>query len=331
MVMGEDDLAQLGGRRDVKGKHKENAPSVSATKEDRQNTLVDEGIRPAGESMASRFANSATALANNLLPGPCGSDNVGPLLPMNKAESSDTSLRPSKGEASSYRLQSTPNAAGRKFKSVQVQDYAEREEAAFSAFLDGTNVLSLPESSFAEQNSNRAGANPSVNNPQVSESIDYSDADGIEVVKLLDYVYDEVAQPEIEVPLTAEEATALKRALFGKGADAKRFERHTTEWGDLLNFIPEYILNDGYGRDQREISQHLGTSSVTEGRKIWARHWEDVLSSYTDEVWGDLSSLVTEARAEIRTLQSDSPHEASPPEVKAIRRLRQILAHVRAE
>ena len=74
----------------------------------------------------------------------------------------------------------------------------------------------------------------------------------------------------------------------------------------------------------------LGTSEPQEAREIWVTHWQDVFSSYTDEVWGNLSDLVGEAREELQALStSRGEEEARPPESRALRRLQQILSHVR--
>jgi hypothetical protein len=161
-----------------------------------------------------------------------------------------------------------------------------------------------------------------------SHITDYSETDGVDVVRLLDAGYEEVTQPELEIPLTSKEAMALRRALFGEGAGSRNTDSKTG-WEDILNFVPDYVSNGSSGLGYRDVSQHLGVKNQAEAKEIWVQQWQNVLSSYTNEVWGDLGGLVEEARKEIQELRSDGLRAATPSEVKAVHRLRQILVHIR--
>ncbi len=63
-------------------------------------------------------------------------------------------------------------------------------------------------------------------------------------------------------------------------------------------------------------------------RSAWIDQWSQVLTSYQDEVWGELDSLVREARDEVRKL-GEVEQSAPAPEPKALIRLRAILGHLR--
>jgi hypothetical protein len=129
----------------------------------------------------------------------------------------------------------------------------------------------------------------------------------------------------------------LREALFGSG-DGKSNHKLQAGWDNLLNFIPQYLRVGESGRYQADVlsnsqraeasAMHLGTVDVGEGWQQWIDQWSDILTSYQDEVWGDLGSLVQEARAEVESLAKIEPSEP-PPQPKALLRLRNILGHLR--
>jgi hypothetical protein len=101
-------------------------------------------------------------------------------------------------------------------------------------------------------------------------------------------------------------------------------------WDNVLNFIPEYLqapMAPGI-RPGDQLSSHLGTSDTGKAWQTWIGQWSRVLTSYQDEVWGDLSALVDEARAEVQRIEDAKPGE-TPPEPTALLRLRAILGHLR--
>lgn len=63
-------------------------------------------------------------------------------------------------------------------------------------------------------------------------------------------------------------------------------------------------------------------------RKMWMDQWEGVLTRYTDEVWGNVLPLVTEAREEINAMKENPPGRTFE-QPKALRRLGMVLNHVR--
>lgn len=144
-------------------------------------------------------------------------------------------------------------------------------------------------------------------------------SDGSDVIQLLSMPDEEPNYSESNELLSEQEAARLRKAFFANGTS------HPT-WDRLLSFSPEFILDPGSSHTARS---HMGTEDTIVARDIWLQQWQDVLNSYTDEVWGDLGSLVEEAKREIETSRSYT--DTRSPESKALDRLRQLLAHVRGQ
>lgn len=149
--------------------------------------------------------------------------------------------------------------------------------------------------------------------------MDQEALDGADVVDLLlrpDDVDSMLAQKSDE--LAPIEAARLQDALFGTGST-------WPFWDQLLNFNPDFVV--GSEDSGRNAEMHMGTSDTEIARSNWLRQWNDVLSSYTDEVWGDLGPLAAEAKRELE--QCADTEEGSGPSITALARLRLILTHVR--
>ncbi|PHH68434.1 hypothetical protein CDD83_6116 [Cordyceps sp. RAO-2017] len=121
--------------------------------------------------------------------------------------------------------------------------------------------------------------------------------------------------------LSSAEAARLREALFGSG----NANSLTPKLDSLLDFSPGFVFASGPGVSL-DAELLLGTTQSALAQSIWLQQWSEVLSSYTDEVWGDLGPLAAEARREI-----DRTHPAisAKNESKALERLSLILAHVR--
>ncbi|MCJ1408884.1 hypothetical protein MMC19_002961 [Ptychographa xylographoides] len=97
---------------------------------------------------------------------------------------------------------------------------------------------------------------------------------------------------------------------FKPSADASDEEIRRTEDSDAVDGVQMYASSAG-----PDVSQ---------------RPWLDILTKYTDEVWGDMLPLVEEARKEIQDMRKGE--EAELYDRPAIRRLGMILGHItRAE
>ncbi|KPM44825.1 hypothetical protein AK830_g1690 [Neonectria ditissima] len=164
---------------------------------------------------------------------------------------------------------------------------------------------------------------------QPETSIDEQErSDGAAVVNFLNEPSDELDSVLVgahsdttdDDDLTPEAASKLRETLFNSAHLESR-------WDDMLNFTPGFLGQPAASTE--EVQLHMGTQDVDEARSIWLQQWDDVLSSYTDQVWGDLEPLAAEARREVEQLTSSEAMPDRSSETKALDRLRQILAHVR--
>ncbi|ETS86792.1 hypothetical protein PFICI_00620 [Pestalotiopsis fici W106-1] len=321
---------QVHDGHEQKGKAKEAPTCNSSAQNDQANVGGSvEKVQPTDASILSRFTTSTLALGSSLLTTP----DIGALgSPTIKAgPASNTGLGTALGETSNSKRQ-TSASSGDSIRSAQVQGHIQREEAAFAQFLDGVDSSAVSENvpenvpnRLVCDSLNREGT---VFQSQSDASHRLADSDGLEVVKLLDAGYDEVMLMDPVIPLSKPQELRLKQALFGEGSNADEAGKQASDWSNILNFVPEYISNGSSGWGYNELSGHLGTSDTLEASEIWADQWGDVLSRYTDEVWGDLGSLVQEAREEARKIQKHEG-DSGPSETKALMRLRQILSHIR--
>ncbi|KAG9253536.1 uncharacterized protein F5Z01DRAFT_637280 [Emericellopsis atlantica] len=152
--------------------------------------------------------------------------------------------------------------------------------------------------------------------------------DGSGVLELLssaDALEEVYSMSENDDSVDPQAADMLRKALFE--APGSR----NVPWDHLLNFEPDFISTPK--GDSNEAFNQLGTNDVDEAREMWVDQWRDVLSSYTDEVWGALEPLVVAARQEVEAAAgaSDTVHKDNNLKASngALQRLRMILAHVR--
>ncbi|KAI1304736.1 hypothetical protein F5Y03DRAFT_356847 [Xylaria venustula] len=260
------------------------------------------------ETPLSRLASSAAGLTG-LISSRAQAEGAADILPSSKAESSGASQGPQTALRETARViyTNSPNVQlplGSTFRSEAGQDRVNSEQG-FSEFL-GTAQGGIAK---------LRGSSPT---HKISHVEAAAMNDGSDVVNLLET--GPALEEDDEAPyMTDDEFSALRRALFEDGSSTG------TGWHDILNFVPEFISQDG---SDEQRAQHLGVSNAAEARDLWFNQWAHVLSSYTDEVWGDLGPLVTAARQELQNLSS-SPEGATAEGLNAVRRLRQILAHIR--
>ncbi|KAI1407475.1 hypothetical protein F5Y13DRAFT_174712 [Hypoxylon sp. FL1857] len=270
-------------------------------------------------SVISRLGASASQLADNMLRHP-SSAHIADALPSSKAESSRAAQGGGGSEASTYKSAPTPATFDGTFRSTERGRYTPGE-SNFSSFLDSTSMLEDMEPRNLDKQDHEQGND--LEPGQMSRGAVIMADDGMDVVDFLDSRYGEVE--DTAVSLTDDERVALRYRLFENGATSKHFSQRN-QWEDILNFFPD-MKPDSNGI--QEYADLLGTSDLEEARSIWINQWQSVLSSYTDEVWGDLSPLVNAARGELASLSGS--REASPSKPKALRRLQQILHHVRGD
>ncbi|RYP38939.1 hypothetical protein DL767_002378 [Monosporascus sp. MG133] len=280
-------------------------------------------------SISTRLASSATRLAKDLVAGHATRADMTEILSASKVGTSRaTSFKDCSATADASTSQ--PNSAAadyeRRFRTTQA-GAGTANEPGFSAFLDDTDTLGPTMHPTVNDALQPLGFQEPRQGPYEQAGGQGANLieDGSEVAKFLDSGYSQMGNEDPEIPLSTEEQAALRRALFLDGGQWRQ-QPARGDWEDTLNFFPDFMFS-GAWRDA-DVSRHLGTSDPGEARATWVNHWQDVLSSYTDEVWGDLSSLVGAAREELRALSK--PNEQPAPSTRgALRRLQQILTHVR--
>ncbi|KAI0599314.1 hypothetical protein F4775DRAFT_550815 [Biscogniauxia sp. FL1348] len=315
----DQDNTNRGEPKDIKGKGKE----LSNENEDVP-TASEPSSEP--ESLLSRLATSTARLTSGLVTHQPDTSYMDAVLTSGKPGTSGTSTSQHTGtsgkEIPSYGNATTQPTHEYTFKSVHAQQHVNQEEADFSRFLGHPAGLGQTESlrvetTGAEQNPWQSGPSQ-----QVSHGVPYSMNDGAEVVRLLDSDYEEGVIEEADIPMASDERLALRQALFAEDGKMGR------AWEDVLNFLPEFFSDSDSSAAYARLSGHLGVSDPEQAREIWIAQWKDVLSSYTDEVWGDLSGLVGRAQEELQTLPTPQGQD-EPTGLQALRRLQKILAHVR--
>ena len=297
-------------------------------------------------SLASRILRSASALSSSVLSGTPSTTSLNALTSGEKGQQQPGAGRETTraGESSDhYQTQILPSTQG--FKSSHTQDHAAREEMAFQNFLDGTDVLAPPQTNDFDSVWQETSAKGSAihegsihDQPDAFVSVmEQEQRDGEDVLALLSSHVEEPPTGRDEDQLPPAAVANLRRALFGDSNPSSDVIS-PMEWDNVLNFVPGYL----WGTEQRgswentrsseaqahQATMQLGTGNLPEARQIWIEQWSRVLTGYQDEVWGDLESLVQEARAEVEKLEEVSG-DAPTAEPKALLRLRAILGHLR--
>ncbi|CAG9939455.1 unnamed protein product [Clonostachys rosea f. rosea IK726] len=260
--------------------------------------------RMAAQAMTTPSAQAVQSLSAS------SSSKAGPLpgFPVSAGESSNIAQDvAAHGRGASF---TTASASGSR--------QAGRHDSAAKAFDDFT--------AHSQEPPILDGQNPrDLLRPDETKQIE--EMDGLAVVNILSQPDPDEMMPtgdDFDTGLSPEAASKLRSALFDTGL-------HGWEllWNDMLNFTPQFLVNPSDGINEG-AQQLTGTSEQTGATNIWIQQWGDVLSHYTDEVWGDLGPLVSEARQEIKNIASqDEAGQAAPGQARALGRLRMIIAHLR--
>lgn len=288
----------------------------------------NDSIAKNSKSMADRLQASGRLALNAFGTGP---DLRGQQLSSKASGSSgnissiDQSSSYTAGEASSQRLRST--GIGESLRSQ-----APSSAQAFDQFASAEPTLDPIHAAPDVPHIQQLGENTTDTlQSRPSDVAMQERADGDAVVGLLSGPSDELdavllgaQDPEAQDDfLTPEAADQLREALFPPNTVSSG-----PRWEDLLNFNPDFLTR-GDAEADFERQLHMGTPDATEARYKWLNQWSDVLSSYTDQVWGDLEPLIAEAKKEVEEIAGSREGGTAAPETKALERLRQILAHVR--
>jgi hypothetical protein len=285
-----------------------------------------------GKSVLTRLAESATSLPTAIFGSGVGAGEIPQLGTGEKGASSRSAeaisrLGESSMAASFGALSSGTNTA---LRFGQTKEHIAREEAAFSTFLDSTDPQSLvPEelerawhgsAPIYTSHSGREQSSPSV--------ADQEKMDGAGVVALLVTVVEAEPDNGLGETNSEDDLSSLRKALFG---DDSTDSTSSVAWDNVLNFIPRYFQESAVSNSAAaDMSTHLGAVGRDEAWESWIGQWSRVLTGYQEEVWGDLRSLIDEARADVQRLKAVEPNE-KPPQPTALLRLRAILGHLRGE
>lgn len=315
---------------------------------------------PKQESAFSKIISSAAGLANSAVSAPSSnevSDARGAFLgesakSLQIGTNSNTS---SWAESSNSGGQTVRSSAAEppRFRNGHEEHHVQHMESEFSSFLDSIDpMVPLQDvASTSERAFSTNGADSFVslqdnflqNAMRVdSEHVDHrliahwtveqqERRDGEEVLAILGNpsVWDEDVESHKELDnydlhLTPEQVSKI-RSVTGKIFPPATL--HATPSADHpLNLRPNLDISPTtattYGDESRLF---LGPDDgIQETWKALMNDWDNVLTAYTDEVWGDLSPLVKEARQEIETIVDGHGVSETP---KALRRLRLILSH----
>lgn len=289
---------------------------------------------PKTGSLVDRITNSAVGLAGAMIDGTPSNATLAESLTGEKGQTSRASGSAQRVGESSVRFQHTA-PSGPSFRGSQSQAHIAAEESAFAAFLDGTSELQPPESmspldtAWRVHAGAREGSAVPASGINMSSSVEEQQRrDGEAVVSLLaagdEVIFPDEAEDDVMSP---EERNNLRRALFGDTPSAAAVS--PDQWDNVLNFIPAYLRSNDL-RSREEGLALTGAQDRDAEWSNWVEQWSDVLTRYTNEVWGDLGALVEQARSELEQLESAKLDDA-PPETKAIRRLQAILGHLRGQ
>jgi hypothetical protein len=289
---------------------------------------------PRETSAISRIAESAVQLGGSLIPRRPAASDLSCAISAEKGTAASRNPHQSsaiEGESST----TGPPVSGESFRSNDTGRHIRQHEREFSNFLNGTDILTPAPLTDIRQDSTPKVANSSTYQPRYghlrSDITAQEMQDGAAVSTLL---HSEPAEDQFtldEEMLPEPEMQRLRQTLFGGGEYSAEF------WAQILDFTPESLqkdISESAGLDgSRPISEDAvsltGLSQMEEARNQWASHWDGVLSRYNEEVWGELTPLVQAAKESLRTIMQTGTGEQGA-DMKAVARLRQLLAHIRA-
>ncbi|KAF9869816.1 hypothetical protein CkaCkLH20_12733 [Colletotrichum karsti] len=288
-----------GATPDSKGKERE-APSGSSSASKHSEGDGDGTQEPnhssSDASLIGRITTSAASLSRVAFsnqPEHLSSGGSG------KAMSGTTSASAQQGETATYRHTTGPGpGVGQAF--AHQRHPLTTGEAHYNEFLGSQDNLqsrgpSQPETALQHQR----GASSAIGQQEGQ--------DGQQVADLLnmpgeDY---EGIDDSIQPFLSPQEEESLREALFGR----HNGERVGSNWAVLLDFRPDFL----WGNSAAEIQHHFGNVEPQRARELWMDGWNEVLTSYTDEVWGDLGSLAREAQKELEGAREYVANPTSVP------------------
>lgn len=284
-------------------------------------------------SVLSRLGQSASALSKSVVQGTPAVNDLANLAPSEKSGPSSSSRQAGPLAESTSRAAATSTSGAGGFRSEHTSAHVAAEEAAFSDFLDSTNVF-VPTNPIgldkAWESATSANMTPTISRGVHESSVaEQQKRDGGEVVQLLSQPDEEMPEFDGQMILAEPELKSLRQALFEDGSPS---QVSASDWNNMLNFVPDFLRSheDSHGVTEASGSSYmtLGVTDTAEAGQLWLNEWNRVLTGYNDEVWGDLGDLVQQARTEVQKIRDGQ--EGQPPDPVALRRLRTVLHRVRA-
>jgi hypothetical protein len=306
---------------------------------------------PQDPSLVSRVAGSASGLARSAFARPSGNElsesTAAALANAGKGQSSSTGPGGSSAWTESSRASQQPiyqASASNAFRAGHSEEHARQAENEFSSFLDGIDPFTPSQNlgdihsgglggGFGEvwARSQRTGDAISSRPVGYRTVAEQESHDGEEVLSILSAPGDTndpfEAPPEDDEDydwgLSQEQVTQLRAMTKDILPPPEPHIPISPE--HPLNLVPNFEGTD-LGGTAVTSQMHPGIDGQQlAAREAWREQWGDVLTRYTDEVWGGLLPLVKEARREVEELQSSEP---AAGQTKAIRRLGAILGHL---
>ncbi|KAF6814994.1 hypothetical protein CPLU01_14266 [Colletotrichum plurivorum] len=298
-----DDNHEFGPNLKGKGKEEASSPLPGPVEHQQQNRDVS-----ADSPILTRIASSASDLSRAVMSGRPETLHDGPSRKQ-QSQSNSASEPAYQSQTASFHDQKTMRPTT-ETTFAQTPPLFTAGEERYADFLGAQVDLATAQ---------RIALPPTLSIP--SAVIEQKSRDGQQVIDLLNLPGEMDGIDNINAGgnrpfLSSQEQSALKEALFGR--------RATPHWATLLDFQPGFLQD----YDESEIRQHFGDVDAIEAKAQWMDGWSDVLTGYNDEVWGDLGPLAREAQREIDEARGQGPRQ-EPGKMKALGRLRQILAHVR--
>lgn len=314
-----------------------------------------DGFSQGSSSMLSRIAASASGLTKSALATPGTNElnagtasalaNAGKPQSSGQGGSATWAERDIGPEQRSQNIAQQIGAGG--FKLGHHEEHVRKSENEFMSFLDG--IDSFTPSQDAGVPSLQKAATPTSwgeawarsqlfdgSVPSEPQKIPSKDAiaeqesrDGEEVLAILsgpieDEKLEDPETEDVDWNLNAEQISQLRamtKDLFPPT------ELHNPIPSDHpLNLIPDFGASNIMKLPQTEVNGEESYIYIGLNRDTFKEQWEDVLTRYSDEVWGDLLPLVKEARQEVEQMGKGEPSTEEP---QALRRLRAILAHLK--
>jgi hypothetical protein len=280
------------------------------------------------ESLFSRITASATGLTRSTFLAPTANElsnqAATALADSGKGQSQSSSSNGSSAWAESSKTAQQTNqcqssgtgSAG--LRTGHHEQHVQQSENEFSSFLDGMDSFTPPENVALSSDRkledawHRSQVAPRGSTAPERSVAQQESRDGDEVLAILSSPRE--LEEDFEPPQDDQEYDwgLSKEQLIQLRAMTKEIfplpETHVSVAADHpLNLNPSF------------------EGELVEARERWREQWEDVLTRYTDEVWGGLLPLVKQAREEIEGMGEGDAAKEKPT---ALRRLEAILGHL---